>query len=167
MPKSEVACAARQARRRPAGLPDAVEGQIAEICRDLAAGEADAPAARAGRRSCALRLASGPAHRSDRTRTCQSCRTTPRSEVRTWRSLLYSMNPRSLNLFMKKLTRDRVVPTISARASGEIFDPLFGPSLIAVARQQQERPRQPLFTGVEEMIDKIGFDAEVPPACMR
>ena len=37
MPKSEVMHAARrQVRRRPAGLPDAVEGQIAEICRDLA-----------------------------------------------------------------------------------------------------------------------------------
>ena len=32
-----------------------------------------------------------------------------------------SMNPRSLNLFMKKLTRERVVPTISASVSCEIF----------------------------------------------
>ncbi len=30
---------------------------------------------------------------------------------------LYSMNPSLRNLFMKKLTRDRVVPTISARIS--------------------------------------------------
>ena len=37
MPKPEVAgTARRRARRRPAGLPNAVEGQIAEICRDLA-----------------------------------------------------------------------------------------------------------------------------------
>ena len=38
MPKSEVVTAARrrQERRRPAELPNAVEGQIAEICRDLA-----------------------------------------------------------------------------------------------------------------------------------
>jgi hypothetical protein len=38
MPKSEVVSAARlrQRRLRPAELPDAVEGQIAEICRDLA-----------------------------------------------------------------------------------------------------------------------------------
>ena len=38
MPKSEVVSAARlrQERLRPAELPDAVEGQIAEICRDLA-----------------------------------------------------------------------------------------------------------------------------------
>ena len=38
MPKSEVAGAARrrQGRRRPAELPNALEGQIVEICRDLA-----------------------------------------------------------------------------------------------------------------------------------
>ncbi len=30
---------------------------------------------------------------------------------------LYSMKPSSLNLFMKKLTRERVVPTISASTS--------------------------------------------------
>lgn len=37
MPKSEVVEARqRQGRRRPAELPDAVAGQIAEICRDLA-----------------------------------------------------------------------------------------------------------------------------------
>ena len=37
MPKSEVVGAARQrqGRRRPAELPNAVEGQITEICRDL------------------------------------------------------------------------------------------------------------------------------------
>src|SRR5436190_5346893 len=34
--------------------------------------------------------------------------------------------------------------------------------LVAVPRQQQERPRQPLFTGVEQMIDEVGFDAERP-----
>jgi hypothetical protein len=37
MPKSEVVGGARRRRgRRPAELPDAIEGQIAEICRDLA-----------------------------------------------------------------------------------------------------------------------------------
>jgi hypothetical protein len=37
MPKSGVAGAAwRQTKRRPVQLPNAVEGQIAEICRDLA-----------------------------------------------------------------------------------------------------------------------------------
>ena len=38
MPKSEVVRAAplKKSRTRPAELPDAVEGQIVEICRDLA-----------------------------------------------------------------------------------------------------------------------------------
>jgi hypothetical protein len=38
MPKSEVVSAGRQRQggRRPAELPNAVEGHIAEICRDLA-----------------------------------------------------------------------------------------------------------------------------------
>ncbi len=38
MPKPEVVIAAvrRQRRRRPAVVPDDVEGQIVEICRDLA-----------------------------------------------------------------------------------------------------------------------------------
>ena len=38
MPKPEVIDAARrrQRRRRPAELSDAIEGQIAEICRDMA-----------------------------------------------------------------------------------------------------------------------------------
>ena len=38
MPKAEVVGSAprRRARRRPAELPNTVEGQIAEICRDLA-----------------------------------------------------------------------------------------------------------------------------------
>ena len=47
----------------------------------------------------------------------QSCRTTPSNELWTRSSPLYSMKPSFLNLFMKKLTRDRVVPTISARVS--------------------------------------------------
>jgi hypothetical protein len=37
MPKSDVVSAARRRQgRRPAQLPNAVEGHIAEICRDLA-----------------------------------------------------------------------------------------------------------------------------------
>ena len=34
-----------------------------------------------------------------------------------WISPLYSMKPNFLNLFMKKLIRERVVPTISASIS--------------------------------------------------
>ena len=38
MPKPQVVSAARptQRRRRPVELPDAIEGQVAEICRDVA-----------------------------------------------------------------------------------------------------------------------------------
>jgi len=44
-----------------------------------------------------------------------SCRTTSSSEVWTFRLPLYSIKPSWRNLFMKKLTRERVVPIISAR----------------------------------------------------
>jgi hypothetical protein len=47
----------------------------------------------------------------------QSCRTTFSSELWTLRPPLYSMKPSLRNLFMKKLTRDRVVPIISAKVS--------------------------------------------------
>ena len=43
-----------------------------------------------------------------------------------WRPpLLYLMNPSFLNLFMNKLTRERVVPTISARVSCDILATTF------------------------------------------
>jgi hypothetical protein len=48
-----------------------------------------------------------------------SCRTTLMRESWILRSPLYSMNPSLRNLFMKKLTRERVVPTISASTSCE------------------------------------------------
>ena len=50
-----------------------------------------------------------------------SCRMTFNSEL--WTSILplYLMKPSFLNLFMKKLTRDRVVPIISASVSWLIF----------------------------------------------
>ena len=47
----------------------------------------------------------------------QSRSTTLRSELLILSSPLYSMNPSFRNLFMKKFTRDRVVPTISASVS--------------------------------------------------
>jgi hypothetical protein len=47
----------------------------------------------------------------------QSRRTTLRRELLTFKPPLYSINPSFRNLFMKKLTRERVVPTISARVS--------------------------------------------------
>ena len=50
-----------------------------------------------------------------------SCRTTLRRELLTWISPLYSMKPSFLNLFMKKLTQDRVMPIISASISCDIL----------------------------------------------
>ena len=72
------------------------------------------------------------------------------------------MKPSFLNLFMKKFTRERVVPTISDSVSCEIFgDHLLRLVLLAVARQQQQRPRQPLLARVEELIDQVLLDADV------
>ena len=53
----------------------------------------------------------------------QSCRTTLSSEPLILRGMspLYSMKPSRLNLFRKKFTRDRVVPTISASVSCDTF----------------------------------------------
>ena len=80
---------------------------------------------------------------------------------------LYSMSPSFRNLFMKKFTRDRVVPIISASVSCEIFGS--GPLRIdlAVAREQQQRPGEPLFAGVEELIDEVRLDADVPRQHVR
>src|SRR4029078_7017391 len=51
----------------------------------------------------------------------QSCSTTLSRELLILRPPSVSMNPSRLNLFMKKLTRERVVPTISASVSCDIF----------------------------------------------
>jgi hypothetical protein len=32
---------------------------------------------------------------------------------------------------------------------------------VAVAGQQQQRPRQPLFAGIEQLIDEVRFDPDV------
>jgi hypothetical protein len=64
---------------------------------------------------------------------------------------------------MKKLTRDRVVPTISARVSCEIGGTIV-PVCPAHAKlgHQEENPRQTLFAGVEKLIDKIGLGSHAP-----
>ena len=54
-----------------------------------------------------------------------SCRTTLRRELSTWISPLYRMKPSFRNLFMKKLTRGRVVPIISASISCDTFTTTF------------------------------------------
>src|ERR1041385_5893660 len=48
-----------------------------------------------------------------------SCKTTVSSDLLTLILPLYSMKPNFLNLFMKKFTRERVVPTMLARVSCE------------------------------------------------
>ena len=40
-------------------------------------------------------------------------------------------------------------------------------SCLAVTRQQQQRARQPLFTRVEELIDQVLFDPDVPREHVR
>ena len=71
---------------------------------------------------------------------------------------MYSMKPSFLNLFMKKFTRDRVVPTISASTSWEI---------LGSTREQEQRAGQPLFTRVEQLIDEVLFEASIPGEHMR
>jgi len=50
-----------------------------------------------------------------------SCRTTVSNDLLTLIFPLYSMNPSFRNLFMKKFTRERVVPTMLASVSCETF----------------------------------------------
>src|SRR5580658_2637861 len=50
-----------------------------------------------------------------------SCRTTLKREVLMCRPPLYLIKPSFLNLFIKKLTLERVVPIISASVSCEIL----------------------------------------------
>ena len=70
---------------------------------------------------------------------------------------------RGRNLFMKWLTRERVVPIISASVSWLIFAMTgSGLSFLAEIREQQENARQALLAGVEELIDQVRFDPRIP-----
>lgn len=51
----------------------------------------------------------------------QSCKTTVSRDLLTLILPLYSIKPSFLNLFMKKFTRERVVPTIFESVSWETF----------------------------------------------
>jgi len=81
-------------------------------------------------------------------------------ELLMWISPLYSMKPSLRNLFMKKLTRERVVPIISASILGKPWKHLLRLVLRAIAREQQQSARQPFLAGVEELIDQVLFDAD-------
>ena len=69
---------------------------------------------------------------------------------------LYSIKPRSRKRFIKKLTRDRVVPIISANVSCVIFGiNVSGSPGLPNLSHQEENSRQTLFTGIEKLIDKV------------
>jgi hypothetical protein len=66
------------------------------------------------------------------------------------------MKPSFLNLFLKKFTRERVVPIISARVSRpHVWDYFLGPVFFAEAGEQQKSARQPFFARIEKLIDQI------------
>jgi hypothetical protein len=63
---------------------------------------------------------------------------------------------------MKKLTRDRVVPIISASVSWLTFAMIgSGRALLAEIRQQQKRPGQAFLARIEQLIDQVLLDATV------
>ena len=65
------------------------------------------------------------------------------------------MKPNFRNLFMKKLTRDRVVPIISASVSWLTFAITgSGLTFLAKIRQQKKRPCQALLARIEQLIDQ-------------
>ena len=64
------------------------------------------------------------------------------------------MKPSFRNLFMKKLTRDRVVPIISASVSWLIFHRLRF-VFLAKVRQQQEQAGKTFLTRIEQLIDEV------------
>ena len=71
-------------------------------------------------------------------------------------SPLYVMKPNFLNLFMKKLTWDRVVPIISASISCDTLGSCFvRMARSAIARKQQQSARQSLLAGVEELVYEV------------
>ena len=92
-----------------------------------------------------------------------SCRTTFSSELWTSIPPLYLMKPSLRNLFMKKLTRDRVVPLISASVSWLILA-MTGSGLLFLAEvgQKQEQPGKPFFTRIEQLIDEVRFSPDRP-----
>jgi len=63
---------------------------------------------------------------------------------------------------MNRFTRVRLVPIISASISCDTLGSIVRVALRAIAREQQQRTRQPFLCGVEDLIDQILFDAHVP-----
>jgi len=63
------------------------------------------------------------------------------------------------NLFMQKRTRDRVVPIISASVSWLIFA-MMGSGFLPCQSCQQQSSRQTFLARIEQLIDKVCFDAD-------
>jgi hypothetical protein len=66
---------------------------------------------------------------------------------------------------MKKLTRERVVPIISASISwlmADFREDRLRFLVLAKVRQQQEHPGQPFLTRIEQLIDEVCLDADGP-----
>ena len=63
---------------------------------------------------------------------------------------------------MKKFTRDRVVPTISASVSWEIAGTArAGLSCLPYRASSNSCSRQPFLAGVEELVDEVFLDPDV------
>ena len=92
------------------------------LCESAQACVARSTRGRAGALSGTSVGATGEAKRDGLGRPLRQSRsTTLNNELLIFRTPLYSMKPSRRNLFMKKFTRERVVPTISARVSWESF----------------------------------------------
>src|ERR1700730_8924051 len=74
-----------------------------------------------------------------------SCKTTFNKELWTSSFPLYSMKPNLRNLFMKKLSRDRL-----------------GPAFLAEVCKQKEKPGEALFARIEQLVDQVLFNSAVP-----
>jgi hypothetical protein len=72
------------------------------------------------------------------------------------------MYPNLRNLFMKKLTRARVVPIISASVSWLIF-PTIGSVSVSFPKfaRSKEKSREAPFAGIEQLVDEVLFDSTV------
>jgi hypothetical protein len=72
------------------------------------------------------------------------------------------MNPSFRNLFMNKLTRDRLVPDhLGQDFLGQLRQRAVRRPWFTVPRQKQQRTCEPLLGGVEKLIDEIFFDSDV------
>jgi hypothetical protein len=90
-----------------------------------------------------------------------SFRTTVNNDLLTVILPLYSIKPSFLNLFMKKFTRDRLVPTMLAMVSCELLAGGSGAGRPLRSAPKQQRPCQAFFAEVEEWIDQVFLDANV------